>query len=486
MELLFLILVTPFLGAFVSFFFRGKASGIIANIFAFVTLCFFLVNLVSKAFAVEKIYYDFLFFKWLNVYLSFGLINDSLTTVMLFLIIIIGFFVVLYSIGYMSPQNIDHPFYSPYGSYYFLILLFIGAMVGIVTSNNFLQIFFFWEITTICSWALISYNKDKKSLFSGMKAFIMTHIGGLAFLIALAIMFTEAKSFDFSSLHSLSSSTKFIVLSLLFFAASAKSAQIPLFTWLPDAMVAPTPVSAYLHAAAMVKAGVYLLARIYISVPDLTDSFAFLVGIISISTMLLSVILYYFQDDLKKLLAYSTIGHLGYILLGISLGIFGSKTGGMGGVFHIINHGFAKGLLFLSVGAIAYTTGSKSIKELRGLSSKFPLLTFCFLVGMFAIVGVPPFSGFWSKIMIFTGAFELRNIHTYLFGILAIIESILSFCWYIFVGHKVFFGTVSEKVVIANSKVPLAINLSLLLLLIFTLLSPVIGYPFIRFLLGGN
>lgn len=225
----------------------------------------------------------------------------------------------------MSPENADHPFYSPYGSYYFLMLLFIGAMAGIVMSTNFLQIFFFWEITTLCSWALISYTKEKKALFSGMKAFIMTHIGGLCFLIALTIMYVETKSFDFRVFDNLAETSKLVVLLLLFFAASAKSAQFPLFTWLPDAMVAPTPVSAYLHAAAMVKAGVYLIARIYISSPNLTESFAFITATVAVITMMLSVVLYYFQDDLKKLLAYSTIGHLGYILLGVSLGILGSK-----------------------------------------------------------------------------------------------------------------------------------------------------------------
>ena len=217
----------------------------------------------------------------------------------------------------------------------------------------------------------------------------------------------------------------------------------------------------------------------------MAESEAFVIGIIAISTMMVSVILYYFQDDLKKLLAYSTIGHLGYILFGISLGIYGSKTGGIGGIFHIINHGFAKGLLFLSVGAIAYATGSKSIRELQGVSKRFPLFTACFLTGMFAIIGIPPFSGFWSKFMIFTGAFELKNVTTNLFGLIAIFESILAFCWYIFVGHKVFFGEASQKVLNAADKIPLSMKLSLICLLVLNIVSPIIGYPFIKALLGG-
>lgn len=482
MESFLITLTTPFIGALFCLFLRERISGVFASFFVLITLYFSFLNILSP----KNIDFHFPFFPWLHLSLRFSLMNDALTSLMLLLITFVGFFVILYSLGYMSPQNKDHPFYSPYGGYYFLMLLFIGAMIGVVTAKNFLQLFFFWEITTLCSWALISYTKEKKALFSGLKALIMTHLGGLGFLIALALMYGEAKSFDFTVFNSLSSSTKLIVLILLFFAASAKAAQIPLFTWLPDAMVAPTPVSAYLHAAAMVKAGVYLVARIYVSNPLLTEAFAFVVGIIAILTIMVSVISYYFQDDLKKLLAYSTIGQLGYILFGVSLGIFGSKTGGMGGLLHIINHGFAKGLLFLTVGAIAYCTGSKSISELRGLTIKFPLFTLCFLTGMFSIIGVPPFSGFWSKFMIFSGAFDLKNTYFYVFGALAIVESLLSFCWYVFVGHRVFFGSLSEKVLEAEDKIPFSMKFSLVFLLILSLLSPFIGYFFVRNLPGVN
>jgi len=481
MDYLLLSLIIPFLGALTSYLFKDRVSGIIAAIFAFLTMLFSIFSLFSSF----KVHYDFSLFKWLHINLNLGLMSDPLTAILLILITVIGFFVILYSYGYMSPYNADHPFHAPYRSYYFLLLLFVGAMIGIVTSPNLLQLFFFWEVTTLCSWALISYTKEDKALFSGLKAFIMTHIGGFGFLVALALMYTEVKSFDFSSIDSLSISSKFIELLLIFFSASAKSAQIPLFTWLPDAMVAPTPVSAYLHAAAMVKAGVYLMARIYLSNSYFSENFIMIMSIIAILTMMVSVIFYYFQDDLKKLLAYSTIGHLGYILLGITFGMFGSKTGGMGGIFHIINHGFAKGLLFLSVGAIAYTTGTKSISELRGLIKKFPLITLCFLCGMFVIVGIPPFSGFWSKFMIFTGAFELKNTYTTLLGLLALIESMLSFCWYIFVGHRVFFGEASSKVVLANNQIPFSMRFSLVFLLTLTFLSPLIGYPFVKALYGG-
>lgn len=481
MELLSLFI--PFVGALLIIPFRDRQSGLFASLLTFIIFLISILNIIRTFPNSEKIYFNFSPFRWISPEFQFGLINDSLTSLMLIIITTIGFFVVYYSYGYMSVSNKDHAYHKPYNTYYFLLLLFIGAMIGVVTASNLLQLFFFWEITTLCSWALISYTKEKKALFSGLKAFVMTHLGGLCFLLAIALMYVEVKSFDFSSLDLLSEHSKKVVFCLLFFAALAKSAQVPLFTWLPDAMVAPTPVSAYLHAAAMVKAGVYLIARLYLSVSNFSELSALLVGFIATLTMTLSVILYYLQDDLKKLLAYSTIGHLGYIFLGVCLGLMGSKIGGGGGIFHIINHGFAKGLLFLCVGGIAYCTGTKNINELKGLHEKLPLFSVAFLIGMFAIVGIPPFAGFWSKFMIFTAAFEIKSIYSVIFGCVAVLESIASFCWYIFVGHRILFGKPSEKVILAENKVPLSMKLSLILLVILSLISPLIGYPFINMIL---
>jgi hydrogenase-4 component D len=416
---------------------------------------------------------------------SFGFLIDPLSSLMLIVITVIGLLVVIYSTEYLSSRNKDHSFKKPVSNYYFWMLLFIGSMVGLVISPTFLQLFIFWEMTTICSWALISYTKDDKALFNGFKAFIMTHLGGLCFLVALALLFVNAHSFSFSALDSLDPGMRFTVFMLLLVAAWAKAAQIPFFTWLPDAMVAPTPVSAYLHAAAMVKAGVYLIARVAVSNTMLSDGAGLVLGIMAVATMVVAVILYFIQDDLKRLLAFSTIGHLGYILFGISLGILGSATGFKGGILHIINHGCAKGLLFLSVGAIAYATGSKSIRELSGLGRKMPLVSAAFIIGFLAVTGVPPLSCFWSKFMIFTGAFELGGIAGPVLGTISILESVAAFAWYLFIGHKVFFGKVSERAAVAMADPPMAINVTLIVLMILSLLAPLIGYAFVQYLSVG-
>ncbi|MBM3235227.1 hypothetical protein FJZ31_02890 [Candidatus Poribacteria bacterium] len=481
--LLSVLVLVPIVGAFLSYPLRGRKGDWIPGIFAGITLIVGIISVVSGY--PQKSEFLVNWFPWLESNATkanfFGFLVDPLTSLMLIVITAIGFLVVVYSAGYLSPKNRDHAFVGPKGNYYFWLLLFIGSMIGVVISPSFLQLFIFWEMTTLCSWALISYNKDDKSLFSGFKALIITHIGGIALLIGLTILFVSTRSFAFDALDKLTPSLRTTVFILILIAAWAKAAQIPFYTWLPDAMVAPTPVSAYLHAAAMVKAGVYLAARTTLSNPELSQGSGLILAIMAVITIIITVILYFVQDDLKRLLAFSTIGHLGYILFGVSLLILGSPTGFRGGVLHIINHACGKGLLFLSVGAIAYATGTRKISELSGLGRKMPLVSIAFIIGLFAVTGVPPLSCFWSKFMMFTGAFEIGGAAGYILGVLVIIESLVAFAWYLFVGHRVFFGAVSEKAATAGSN-SVAISLPLIILMILCFLAPIIGFPLVQHL----
>ena len=486
-DLLILILsvlvLVPIVGAFLSYPLRGRKGDWIPSIFAGITLIVGIIAVVSGY--PQKSEFLMKWLPWVEPDAPkvgfFGFLIDPLTSLMLIVITAIGFLVVVYSAGYLSPRNKDHSFLGPKGNYYFWMLLFISSMIGVVISPSFLQLFVFWEMTTVCSWALISYNKDDKSLFSGFKALLMTHLGGVALLVALIILFVSTRSFAFDALDKLTPSLRTTVFILVLIAAWTKAAQIPFYTWLPDAMVAPTPVSAYLHAAAMVKAGVYLAARTAVSNSELSHGAGLILAIMALITIIISVILYFIQDDLKRLLAFSTIGHLGYILFGVSLWILGSATGFRGGVLHIINHACGKGLLFLSVGAIAYATGSRSISELSGLGRKMPLVSMGFIIGLFAVTGVPPLSCFWSKFMMFTGAFEIGGAAGYILGVLVIIESLVAFAWYLFVGHRVFFGTVSEKAATAGG-VPIAISLPLIILMVLCFLAPLIGLLLVQHL----
>jgi len=405
----------------------------------------------------------------------FGYLIDPLSSLMLLVITIIGFLVVLYSTEYLSPRNKDHSVTSGKNRYNFWMLLFIGSMVGIAISPNLLQLFIFWEMTTLCSWALISYNQQDAALKAGYKALLMTYLGGIFFMIALVLLFVNANSFEFPALGNLNPTLRTTVFILLALAAWAKSAQVPFYTWLPDAMEAPTPVSAYLHAAAMVKAGVYLLARVVLSsYPTLTFGNGLVIAIMALVTMFVGVFLYFFQDDLKRLLAFSTIVQLAFILFGISLGIMGSPVGFRGGVLHVACHAVAKGLLFLSVGAIAYATGTKSIRSLSGLARNMPLTAAAFMVGVFALTGIPPFSCFFSKFFIFTGALNIGEVTGTLFAVLVILESLICFGWFLWIGHKIFFGeplALNPKNHVVKDT-PFVMSVSLVVLMILCLVVP--------------
>jgi hydrogenase-4 component D len=486
LTLLFALLIVPLCGAFVCYPLKGRKSDLVPVIFAGLT---FIIGIAATIWGYQQRQELFLSVPWIQWMGTapetfFGFLVDPLSSLMLIVITSMGLLVVVYSTEYLSPRNKDHAFKKPVGNYYFWLLLFIGSMVGLVISPNLLQLFFFWEMTTICSWALISYTREEKALFGGFKALIITHFGSLFFLAALGLLFVYTHSFSFSALDSLEPGMRLNVFILLMVAAWAKAAQIPFITWLPDAMEAPTPVSAYLHAAAMVKAGVYLIARAAVST-QLPYVAGLVMGIMAIATMIVAIILYFIQDDLKRLLAFSTIGHLAYVLFGVSLGILGSATGFSGGLLHVINHSYGKGLLFLSVGAIAYATGSRSIKELSGLGRKMPLASAAFIIGLLAVTGVPPFSCFWSKFMMFTGAFELGGIVGPTMGVLAILESLTAFAWYLFVGHTIIFGEVSPKVALAAGDPPMAMDGTLIVLMILSLVAPLIGYPFVKFLSVG-
>jgi len=414
----------------------------------------------------------------------FGVLLDPLSAIMIAVITVIGFLVVLYSTEYLSSRNRDHASEQGQGRYYFWLLLFIGSMVGIAVAPNLLQLFIFWEMTTLCSWALISHYQSPSAIRAGYNALIMTHLGGLCFMIALVIVFVSAGSFAFSAVSTLAPGLALVVFLLLLTAAWAKAAQVPFYTWLPDAMEAPTPISAYLHAAAMVKAGVYLMLRVVIENGPLATSGALVMVIMASLTMVVAVFFYFFQDDLKRLLAFSTIAHLGYILLAAAIGILGSTVGFRGGVLHLACHASAKGLLFLTVGAVAYATGSRKISELGGLGRRMPLVAGAFLVGVFAVTGIPPLACFWSKFFILTGALELGGTIGPLLAALVVGESMIAFGWFLWVAHRVFMGQSSGA---AEAKdPPWQMSVPLVILILLCVAAPLLALPVVRLLGPGG
>ena len=421
---------------------------------------------------------------WLNLgnrVIPAGILVDNLTIVMLGVVTLISALVHLYSIGYMEGD-------VRYCRYYTYLLLFTTSMLGLVLSNNLITLYMCWELVGLSSYLLIGHWFEKRSAYNAaIKAFIVTRIGDVGMFIAILIIFFKTGSLRYVDVfHAVAvgkiSGTLLTLVGLgLFFGAMGKSAQVPTHTWLPHAMVAPTPVSAYLHAAAMVKLGVYLMLRVYIEVgfTQIVTIACLVVGLIS---MMYGCIMYFPQRDLKRLLAYSTITQLSYILTGVGIASLGSSLALQGAALHIFNHGFAKELFFLTAGLISYSTGTRLLNEISGLK-KIKGAAVGFIVAAMSITGIPPFNCFWSKISIIIGGYQTGTLVGIIASTIILFESLICFIWFLRILTQCIMGKPSERVEKAQ-EVPSSMKLVIYSLVLFTLISPIIAGPFLRLLIN--
>ena len=299
---------------------------------------------------------------------------------------------------------------ADYAKYFSYLNLFVFSMLLLVLGANFVILFIGWEGVGLCSYLLIGYwfkNLDFGN--AAKKAFIMNRIGDLGFLIAIFALINQFGSVSFDEIFQKAptASTGFItaVTLLLFVGATGKSAQIPLYTWLPDAMAGPTPVSALIHAATMVTAGIYMIARSHI-LYNLAPVSQTVVAITGAATIILAALIAVKQNDIKKVLAYSTVSQLGYMFLGLGVGAYNEA------VFHVLTHAFFKALLFLCAGSVIHAMGGEQdIRKMGGLKKNLPITHISFLMGCIAISGIPPFSGFFSKDEILTAAYARNPVY---------------------------------------------------------------------------
>lgn len=410
----------------------------------------------------------------------FGFVIDRVSTLILFVVVFLGLLVALYSTGYLTAQNREHP-HDGGNRYYAFLLIFIGAMSGLVLSATILGQLLFFEITGGCSWALISYYQSEKAQRSALKALLITHLASLGLYLAAATLFLQTGTFALSAMSQLQGDARYLVYGGILFAAWGKSAQLPLQAWLPDAMEAPTPVSAYLHAASMVKVGVYIFARAILDGGNVPTAIGWVGVIMALVTLIYGFLMYLPQQDMKRLLAWSTITQLAYIFLALSLSVFGSPLAFSGGIAYIVNHAFAKSLFFLVAGALSYSCGTRLLPRLHGVLTTLPLVGVGFCVAALAITGVPPFNGFFSKYPLFAAGFALSSQHWLLLPImvLVLIESVASFGWLIYWFGRVVPGKASEEVVHA-APLPLSMRLVLLVLIVMSLVSSVIAASWLQ------
>ena len=399
-NILWLIPALPFFGFLVNGLVGKKvpkgivswvACGVVGLAFAAALLAF--KDLL--ALSVEERFVTQTLFTWIpsgDFLVNVGLQLDPLSAVMILVVTGVGFLIHVYSIGYMHSEE-------GYGRYFAYLNLFTFAMLTLVLADNFLLMFVGWEGVGLCSYLLIGFWYDKPSAANaGRKAFVVNRIGDFGFLLAMMLIFSLFGTLRFDSIfHQAPLALTFgggmatTITLLLFLGATGKSAQIPLYIWLPDAMEGPTPVSALIHAATMVTAGVYMVARCHVLFLLAPVSLA-VVAVIGALTAIFAASIGLVQNDIKRVLAYSTVSQLGYMFLGCGVGAFAA------GIFHLMTHAFFKALLFLGSGSVIHAlSGEQDIRKMGGIAKKVPLTYATFLVGALAIAGFPGLAGFFSK-----------------------------------------------------------------------------------------
>jgi len=399
--------------------------------------------------------------------ISFSFLIDQLSSLMLLIITGVGFLIHLYSVGYMHDDK-------GYGKFFAYLNLFVFFMLLLVLGSNYLVMFIGWEGVGLCSYLLIGFWYTNPSYAdAAKKAFIMNRIGDLGFLIGIFLIFNTFGSIAYADVFGKAATMHsgdgpFVLITLLLFVgAIGKSAQLPLFTWLPDAMAGPTPVSALIHAATMVTAGVYMIARsniLFTLAPDTME----VVAIVGLATALFAALIALTQTDIKKVLAYSTVSQLGYMFLGLGVGAY------TGAFFHLLTHAFFKALLFLGAGSVIHAvSGEQDMRKMGGLKGKLPITFVTMLIGTLAISGIPPFAGFFSKdeILYYT---SLHSPIMYWIGVItAMLTSFYMFRLMFLTFWGKFRGTHEHHL----HESPLSMTIPLIVLAILSAIGGFIGLP---------
>jgi NADH-quinone oxidoreductase subunit L len=350
---------------------------------------------------------------WLSSSITAGVFIDSLSVLFTVLIAFFGLIIAIYSLGYMKGEE-------GLTRYYFFLLLFIGSMIGLVIADNFLQMFIFWEMVGLCSYSLISFwYKRPESVRAGAKVFLMTRIGDASLLGAIGLLYASLGTFSFtetiSNIGNIPVPTLTAIAFLALGGAIAKSAQLPLHTWLYSAMEAPTSVSALLHAATMVKAGVYLIARLILILGPLVVLLPYwlpTVAWIGVLTAFVGATMAFYTPDIKGVLAYSTISQLGFMMaaLGSVTAVAAASLGWFASLFHMMSHAFFEGLGFLLAGGIIHALGTRDMRLMGGLRKTMPITFALSIIMILTTSGLPPFAAFFSKGLIITSLTETGNL----------------------------------------------------------------------------
>ena len=424
---LLVCILTPLVGAFLLTP-VGKRAPRLRNLFA---LVFVLTALVCSCLLLPEVLAgNKPSVRWaLPLGLSFGFQADALAVFMAITSSLVASVIVVYSYGYIKE-------YDNQDEYYLMVVLFIGAMMGIVYTTNLILLYVFWEISAICCWRLIGFYRDEVAVARANKAFVVTVFGALIMVVGFFGIWAQTGTFELTAMKGAQIPAWSVV--LILFGILTKSATFPLHSWLPDAGVAPSPVTSLLHAAVLVKIGVYAYARLFVVSFSIDPIFTTIVPIVAAVSALVSAGCAMVATDLKRIIAYSTISQLAFILLGISIG---TETGLVGGMLYILAHSVAKGGLFLCAGILEHALHTKDINKMGGLYKRFPLTAAAFALCSLSVMGVPPFSGYFAKFLVIRGVVDAG--HPLIAGVF-LLGAFMTVFYLVRVFFKVFLGRESS------------------------------------------
>ena len=401
--------------------------------------------------------------------IGIALVLDSLTAFMLVTVNLMAFFIAIYSINYMERFTSKWKFYT-------LFLLMVAGMNGVVITGDMFNLFVFLEIASVASYALVAFGTERHELEAAFKYTVMSTVGSLFVLLGIVFLYSYTSTLNMADMANIlaqkSASNITIMVSVLFIMGfGLKAALVPFHAWLPDAHPsAPAPISAMLSGILIKSLGVYTLCRVFYNIIGINSSLSLILMVLGTLSMVIGVFLAIGQWDFKRLLAYHSISQIGYVILGIGLG---TPLGMIGGLFHLFNHSVFKSLLFLNSGAVEYATGTRDLQKMGGLMTKMPITGTTSLVASMSIAGIPPFNGFWSKLIIIIACVQANRLG---FAFWAVLASILTLASFMKVMKYAFFGKLREKWNKVE-EVPVYMKLAMVILALICIVGGVLYIP---------
>ncbi len=408
----------------------------------------------------------------------YGIIIDPMSVLIGTVVALAGFIFMFYGMEYMSERNVGHPVGKGRGLFYAWMTLFEGATLGFIYSSTFLGLVIFFELMGLACWGVVSYYGTKAGARAGFKAFIIPNVGAMiGFYSAIYIGITQLHDLSLFSLSHVSPSVKPWLFIALLIAGYTKSAQFPTYSWIPDAMEAPTPASAFLHGAAMVEMGVYLVARVIQFIEPLPMWVFYFMAVMVSLTLLIPILNYPVQNDAKRLLAYSTVAEAGIMFVGLTFASLGLEVGLKAAMFQLTTHAFVKGLAFLTAGSFTYSLGTLDLRRISGLKDLLPINALSWGVALLGLAGLPPMAIAFSKAELLAGLDALKVTPVAWLPVLMVLADSAVFLW---VGVKWITRNVFGRKSVERASTHPIITASLVLLLILVFIVPYLAYSLVH------